>query len=164
MIDHPCSPEQAREGKAVDIYRAYFQEVLNITTKCLSLVSGHPGCTARRRCGLSAYHAQGPREDYFFCTKEIFPGLEPAPRRCCPGREPLLRGPRVPHAPRGITSARRARVAASPPLKREKTPAGNKDKVYDDYDRYLGTCVRARSTAARLRNSSPPHRLIGIQP
>ena len=27
MIDHLCSPAQAREGKAVDIYRAYFNKL-----------------------------------------------------------------------------------------------------------------------------------------
>ena len=67
MMDHLCAPEEARKGKAIDIYRAYFKKCWEITKPgaWFGLQTILRNKTPRRGKDL---------EDIFFITREIFPG------------------------------------------------------------------------------------------
>lgn len=136
MIDHLCSPEQAREGKAVDLYRAYFE-------KCASWVK--PGAYFGFQAIL---RNRVPRtrqdvEDLKFTADVIFPGglnprLEELVQAVNPRWEIVELKTRREHY--GKTTAewlRRLRLHEA--TIRQKWG----DQVFDDYDRYLSTCVRA---------------------
>lgn len=136
MIDHLCSPEEARKGKAVDIYRAYFK-------KCWEASS--PGAWF----GLQAIlRNRVPRnkkdlEDIYFCTHVIFPGglnprLEDLILAVNPYWEVMQVNTRREHYGR-TTGEWLRRMRQHETTIREKWG----DKVFDDYDRYLSTCVRA---------------------
>lgn len=136
MMDHLCSPQQAREGKAVDIYRAYFK-------KCWEM--SNPGAwfglqtilrnkTPRNRKDL---------EDIYFCTHVIFPGglnprLEDIIQAVNPYWEVVTVKQRR-HDYERTTAEWLKRMRDHEGVIREKWG----DKVFDDYDRYLSTCVRA---------------------
>jgi cyclopropane-fatty-acyl-phospholipid synthase len=136
MMDHLCSPEEARKGKAVDIYRAYFKKCWEAT---------NPGAWFGLQTILRNRVPRNRKdlEDIYFCTHVIFPGglnprLEDIIQAVNPYWEVVTCATRREHY--GRTTAewlRRMRLSES---KIRKTWG---DKVFDDYDRYLSTCVRA---------------------
>jgi cyclopropane-fatty-acyl-phospholipid synthase len=136
MIDHLCSPAQARDGKAVDIYRAYFSRAAQWVKpgSCFGFQAILRNRVPRARKDL---------EDLQFTADVIFPGgLNPRLEELVAAVNPHweieeLRTQRVSY---GKTTAEWLhRMKKHEPAIRAKW--GN--KVYDDYDRYLSTCVRA---------------------
>lgn len=136
MMDHLCSPQEAREGKAIDIYRAFFKKCWDITT---------PGAwfglqtILRNRTPRNKAHL----EDIYFVTHEIFPGglnprLEDIITAVNPYWEVIQCNSRRQDYQR-TTGEWQRRLRLNEKAIREKW--GN--KVYEDYDRYLGTCVMA---------------------
>ena len=136
MMDHLCSPQEAREGKAVDIYRAYFKKCWDVTTKgaWFGLQTILRNRTPRIKKDL---------EDVYFCTHVIFPGglnprLEDIIQAVNPYWEVMQVNSRRQDYQRTTAEwLRRMRL-------QEKTIRQKwGDKVFADYDRYLSTCVRA---------------------
>lgn len=136
MIDHLCSPEEARQGKAVDIYRAYFKKCWELTNKgaWFGLQTILRNRVPRIKKDL---------EDVYFCTHVIFPGglnprLEDIIQAVNPYWEVMQVNTRREHYGRTTGEwLRRLRL-------NEKTIRATwGDKVFEDYDRYLSTCVRA---------------------
>jgi cyclopropane-fatty-acyl-phospholipid synthase len=136
MIDHLCSPEEARQGKAVDIYRAYFKKCWELTNKgaWFGLQTILRNRVPRIKKDL---------EDVYFCTHVIFPGgLNPRLEDIIQAVNPFWEVMQV-HTRRehyGRTTAEWLRR-----LRRHEKTIRTQwgDKVFDDYDRYLSTCVRA---------------------
>ena len=136
MIDHLCSPKQAREKQAVKIYREYFNRAAEWV---------EPG-------GAFAFQAiltdklprkRGDLEDLAFTADVIFPGgrnprLEELIMALRPKWEVEQLWMRRMHY-RRTTNEWWTRLKANEALIRSKWG----DQVYDDYDRYLGTCVKA---------------------
>lgn len=136
MIDHLCSPAQAQQGLAVDLYRAYFN-------KCAEWV--RPGAyfgfqailrnrIPRRRSDLL---------DLQFTADVIFPGglnprLEELVTAVNPRWEIVELHTRRTHY--GRTTAEWLRRLR---LHEGTIRARWGDQVFEDYDRYLSTCVRA---------------------
>jgi len=136
MVDHICSPAQSHKGMAVDLYREYFR-------KCHGWVK--PG-------GLFACQAilrnRVPRnrkdlEDLRFTADVIFPGgLNPRLEELVAAVNPYweileLRTQRVSYGKTTGEWLRRLRAHEA------TIRARFGDQVFDDYDRYLSTCVRA---------------------
>lgn len=136
MIDHLCSPAQANQGLAVEIYREYFR-------KCATWVK--PG-------GLFAFQAilrnRVPRtkrdlEDLKFTADVIFPGgLNPRLEELVAAVNPYweiveLKTRRTHYGKTTGEWLRRLRLNEK--VIRDKWG----DQVFVDYDRYLSTCVRA---------------------
>jgi cyclopropane-fatty-acyl-phospholipid synthase len=136
MIDHLCSPAQAAKGQAVELYRKYFNRVAEWIK---------PG-------GWFAFQAilrnRVPRTkndiaDLKFTADEIFPGglnprLEELVMAVNPSFEIVELQTRRTHY--GKTTAEWLRRLQL----HEKTIVEKwGKKVYDDYVRYLSTCVRA---------------------
>jgi cyclopropane-fatty-acyl-phospholipid synthase len=146
MIDHLCSPEEARQGKAIDIYRAYFKKCWELTKPGASFgfqaILRNRTPKIRPWGGLPA-DTKKDLEDYYFCTKEIFPGglnprLEDLTQAINPYWEVLTQYTRREHYQRTTAEwLRRLR------LNEGTIRAKWGDKVFEDYDRYLSTCVRA---------------------
>lgn len=146
MIDHLCSPEEARQGKAVDIYRAYFKKAWELSNK--GAWFGLQTILRNRTPKTSAWGAlpAGTRkdlEDIYFCTHTIFPGglnprLEDIIQAVNPYWEVMQVNTRREHYGRTTGEwLRRLRL-------NEKTIRSKwGDQVFDDYVRYLDTCVRA---------------------
>jgi cyclopropane-fatty-acyl-phospholipid synthase len=146
MIDHLCSPEEARKGKAVDIYRAYFKKAWELSNK--GAWFGLQTILRNRTPKTSPWGALPPGtrkdlEDVYFCTHTIFPGglnprLEDIIQAVNPYWEVMQVNTRREHYGRTTGEwLRRLRLS-------EKTIRGKwGDKVFEDYDRYLSTCVRA---------------------
>lgn len=136
MMDHLCSPQEAREGKAIDIYRAYFK-------KCWELTN--PGAWFGLQTIL---RNRTPRikkdlEDIYFCTHVIFPGgLNPRLEDVVQAVNPYWEVITVKQRRRDYqrTTAEWLRRMKVHEAKIRETWG---DKVFDDYDRYLSTCVRA---------------------
>ncbi|MEC7522305.1 MAG: class I SAM-dependent methyltransferase [Myxococcota bacterium] len=136
MIDHICSPEQARQGKAVDLYREYFK-------RCHSFVK--PGawfaCQAILRDRVP--RTRKDLEDLAFTADVIFPGgLNPRLEELIMAIRPYwevveMRTQRESYGK--TTGEWLRRLQANEAKIREQWG----DKVYDDYERYLDTCVRA---------------------
>ena len=136
MIDHLVSPAQAREGVAVDIYRAYFDKLATWI---------QPG-------GYFAFQAilrhKVPRsrkdlEDLRFTADVIFPGglnprLEELVKAAGNSWEIVELKTRREHY--GKTTGEWLRRMK---LHEKEIRAKWGDRVFDDYDRYLSTCVRA---------------------
>ena len=136
MIDHLCSPQEARLGKVVEIYRNYFKKAWELTNEGAQF-------------GLQAIlRNRTPRikkdlEDVYFCTHVIFPGglnprMEDIIQAVNPYWEVMQVQTRREHYQR-TTGEWLARMKDHEKIIREKW--GN--KVFEDYDRYLSTCVRA---------------------
>lgn len=146
MIDHLCSPEEARQGKAVDIYRAYFKKAWELTNKgaWFGLQTILRNRTPRMTpWGALAAGTKKELEDIYFCTREIFPGglnprLEDIIQAVNPYWEVMQVNTRREHYQRTTAEwLRRLRL-------NEKTIRAKwGDKVFEDYDRYLSTCVNA---------------------
>lgn len=136
MIDHLCSPAQSHKGQAVDLYRAYFQ-------KCRSWVK--PGACFGFQAILRNRVPRNRKdlEDLRFTADVIFPGgLNPRLEELVAAVNPYweileLRTQRTSY---GKTTAEwLARLQQHEAEIRKRF--GN--KVYDDYERYLATCVKA---------------------
>lgn len=136
MIDHLCSPAQARQGLAIEIYRAYFAKLAEWI---------EPG-------GYFAFQAilrnRVPRtkrdvEDLKFTADVIFPGgLNPRLEELVAAVNPHweiveLKTRRTDYGKTTAEWLRRMRMHEA--TIREKWG----DQVFDEYDRYLSTCVRA---------------------
>lgn len=146
MIDHLCSPEEARRGRAVDIYRAYFKKAWELSNKgawfgLQTILRNRTPKTSP--WGALAAGTRKDLEDIYFCTHTIFPGglnprLEEIIQAVNPYWEVLQVNTRREHYGRTTGEwLRRLRL-------NEKTIRDQwGDKVFDDYDRYLSTCVRA---------------------
>ncbi|MGF1508995.1 MAG: class I SAM-dependent methyltransferase [Myxococcota bacterium] len=136
MIDHLCSPAQAREGKAVDIYREYFAKIASWVKPgaCFGFQAILRNVVPRRRQDL---------EDLQFTADVIFPGglnprLEELIMAAQPAWEVLeLRTQRESY---GRTTGEWLRRMKAHEDHIRHTWG---DKLYEDYDRYLSTCVRA---------------------
>ena len=136
MIDHLCSPQEAREGKAIDIYRKYFKKCWELTNKgaWFGLQTILRNRVPRIKKDL---------EDVYFCTHVIFPGglnprLEDIIQAVNPYWEVMQCNSRREHYGR-TTGEWLRRMKLHEKTIRQKWG----DKVFDDYDRYLSTCVRA---------------------
>jgi cyclopropane-fatty-acyl-phospholipid synthase len=136
MMDHLCSPQEAREGKAVDIYRAYFKKCWEIT---------RPGAWFGLQTILRNRVPRNKKdlEDIYFCTHVIFPGgLNPRLEDIMQAVNPYWEVMTVKQRRRDYQRTtgewlRRMRQHE------DKIRATWGDKVFDDYDRYLSTCVTA---------------------
>lgn len=136
MIDHLCSPEQSRQGKAIDIYREYFR-------RCASWVK--PGSCFGFQAILRnrVPRTRKDLEDLAFTADVIFPGgLNPRLEELVAAVNPYweieeLRTQRTSYGK--TTGEWLRRFRANEQLIRDKWG----DRVYEDYDRYLSTCVRA---------------------
>ncbi|MEZ4254639.1 MAG: class I SAM-dependent methyltransferase [Polyangiales bacterium] len=136
MIDHLCSPAQANQGLAIDIYREYFRKTSTWVKpgSCFGFQAILRNRVPRNRKDL---------EDLAFTADVIFPGglnprLEELVAAVNPYWEVLeLRTQREAY---GKTTGEWLRkLQMHEKTIREKWG----DTVYDDYVRYLSTCVRA---------------------
>lgn len=136
MIDHICSPAQAREGVAVQLYRDYFKRVHGWMK---------PGSVFACQSILRDRVPRGRKdlEDLAFTADVIFPGglnarLEELVMAVRPYFE--IEEMRTQRKDYGRTTGEwYRRLQLHEAEIRERW--GN--QVYDDYDRYLSTCVRA---------------------
>ncbi len=135
MMDHLCAPQEAREGKAVDIYRKFFAKVHRQTNPgaWFGLQTILRNRTPRRGKDL---------EDVYFVTHEIFPGglnprLEEIIAACNPHWEVMTVKQRR-------TDYQRTTAEWLRRLRLNETTIRSKwgDKCFEDYQRYLDTCVR----------------------
>ena len=136
MIDHLCSPAQAREGKAVDLYRTYFQKVHGWVKPgaCFGFQAILRNRVPRTRKDL---------EDLAFTADVIFPGgLNPRLEELIAAVNPYwevlqLRTQRESY---GRTTNEWLNG-----LRKHEAVIKQKwgEEVYRDYERYLDTCVRA---------------------
>jgi len=136
MIDHLCSPAQSAQGLAIEIYREYF-------AKCASWVE--PGACFGFQAILRNRVPRNRKdlEDLRFTADVIFPGglnprLEELVAAVNPHWEIEKLVTRREHY--GKTTAEWLRRMRSHEAKIRETWG---DQVFDDYERYLSTCVRA---------------------
>ncbi len=135
MIDHLCSPAQAREGKAVEIYRSYFNKLASWVNPgaCFGFQAILSDRVPRKRQDV---------EDLAFTANVIFPGgrnprLEELVMAVRPSWEIVeLRTQREDYGRTTGEWLRRMR------LHEAHIRATWGDALYDDYERYLDTCVR----------------------
>jgi cyclopropane-fatty-acyl-phospholipid synthase len=136
MIDHLCSPAQANQGLAIEIYREYFRKTASWVKpgSCFGFQAILRNRVPRNRKDL---------EDLAFTADVIFPGglnprLEELVAAVNPYWEVLeLRTQRVSYGK--TTGEWLNRLRANESTIRAKWG----DQVFVDYDRYLSTCVRA---------------------
>ncbi len=136
MIDHLCSPAQARQGLAVNLYRDYFNKLAEWV---------EPGAAFGFQAILRnrVPRSRKDLEDLAFTADIIFPG----------GLNPRIEELVVAIAPNweleqlimrrkdyGKTTAEWYRRLQ---MHEDTIRAKWGDQVYDDYDRYLSTCVKA---------------------
>ncbi len=136
MIDHLCSPEQANKGMAVEIYREYFRKTAQWVKpgSCFGFQAILRNRVPRTRADIA---------DLKFTADVIFPGglnprLEELVAAVNPYWEIVELKTRRTHY--GRTTAEWLRR-----MRMHETAIRAKwgDQVFDDYDRYLSTCVRA---------------------
>jgi cyclopropane-fatty-acyl-phospholipid synthase len=136
MIDHLCSPAQARENLAVPLYREFFQ-------KCSTWVK--PGACFGFQAILrdKVPRSRKDLDDLQFTADIIFPGgLNPRLEDLVMAVRPYweiveLRTQRTSYGRTTAEWLRRLRLHE----KQIRHVWG--DRVFEDYDRYLSTCVRA---------------------
>jgi cyclopropane-fatty-acyl-phospholipid synthase len=136
MMEHIARPEEARDGDHLDLYRDYFKRVWEWT---------NPGAMFGLQTIL---RDKVPRDrqdlkDICWLTYEIFPGglslrLEDVVQSVSPYWEIMEIQTRREHYEK-TTAEWLRRLRENEDVIREKWG----DKVFDDYDRYLRTCVRA---------------------
>lgn len=136
MIDHLCSPKQAREGKAVELYRAYFKRLRGWVDE---------GSTFACQAILRDKVPRGRKdlEDLAFTADIIFPGgLNPRLEEIVMAVRPYweIEELRMQRTCYGKTTAEWLRRLRANEAKIRSTWG---DQLFDDYDRYLSTCVRA---------------------
>ncbi len=136
MMDHLCSPQEAREGKAIDIYRQFFKRTWEMTKpgSWFGLQTILRNRTPRRGKDL---------EDIFWVTHNIFPGgLNPRMEEIIAAVNPYWEVMTV-HSRRehyGKTTGEWLKRLRD----HEKTIREQwGDKLFLDYERYLSTCVMA---------------------
>jgi cyclopropane-fatty-acyl-phospholipid synthase len=136
MIDHLCSPAQSHQGLAVEIYRKYFAKLAGWVKP-----GGYFGFQAILRNRVP--RSRKDLEDLKFTADVIFPGgLNPRLEELVAAVNPYwevveLKTRRESY---GKTTAEwLRRMRAHEGVIREKWG----DRVFEDYDRYLSTCVRA---------------------
>ncbi len=135
MIDHLCSPAQAREGKAIDIYRGYFEKLAAWV---------EPGACFGFQAILR-HRVPRTRKDLLdlqFTADVIFPGglnprIEELIRAVNPRWEIVEMHTRRTHY--GKTTAEWLRRMRTHEAYIRATWG---DDLYTDYERYLETCVR----------------------
>lgn len=136
MIDHICSPKQAREGKAVELYRGYFKRVHSWMKPGTAFA-----CQAILRDRIP--RGKADLEDLAFTADVIFPGgLNPRLEEIVMAVRPYfeieeLRTQRTSYGKTTAEWLRRLR------LNEATIRAQWGDQVFEDYDRYLRTCVKA---------------------
>lgn len=146
MMDHLCSPAEARQGKAVDIYRAYFKKCWELTNP--GAWFGLQTILRNRTPRPAPWGALPPGtrkdlEDIYFCTHVIFPGgLNPRLEDIILAVNPYwevvqVNTRRNDYARTTGEWLRRLRQHEA------KIRATWGDKVFVDYERYLDTCVRS---------------------
>ncbi|MEM7447958.1 MAG: class I SAM-dependent methyltransferase [Myxococcota bacterium] len=136
MIDHLCSPEQSHQGMAVELYREYFR-------KCSTWV--HPGACFGFQAILRnrVPRTRNDLADLKFTADTVFPGgLNPRLEELVQAVNPYweiveMRTQRESYGKTTAEWLRRLRVHET--TIRERWG----DRVYEDYERYLDTCVRA---------------------
>ncbi|MGQ0504223.1 MAG: class I SAM-dependent methyltransferase [Myxococcaceae bacterium] len=136
MIDHLCSPAQAQAGMAVELYRSYFKKLAQWVK---------PGSYFGFQAILRNRVPRNRRdlEDLKFTADVIFPGgLNPRLEELVAAVNPCwevvqLNTRRLDYGKTTGEWLRRMRMHE----KKIRTQWG--DQVFDDYDRYLSTCVRA---------------------
>jgi cyclopropane-fatty-acyl-phospholipid synthase len=136
MVDHVVSPQQANEGKAVELYRNYFK-------RCSEL--SKPGAYFGFQAILRDRIPRGKKdlEDLKFTADVIFPGgLNPRLEELVMAVRPYweIEELRMQRTSYGRTTAEWLRK-----LRLHETTIRSKwgDQVFVDYERYLDTCVRA---------------------
>jgi cyclopropane-fatty-acyl-phospholipid synthase len=136
MVDHVVSPEQANQGLAVELYRNYFK-------RCWELAK--PGAWFGFQAILRDRVPRNKQDlaDLKFTADVIFPGgLNPRLEELIMAIRPYwecveMRTQRESYGKTTGEWLRRLRA-------NEKTIRGQwGDQVFDDYDRYLRTCVKA---------------------
>lgn len=136
MIDHLCSPAQAREGKAIELYREYFGKVAGWVKPgaCFGFQAILRNRVPRSRKDL---------EDLAFTADVIFPGgLNPRLEELIAAVNPYwevleLRTQRESYGK--TTGEWLSRMRQHEAAIRKQWG----DEVFKDYERYLDTCVRA---------------------
>ncbi|HKA91679.1 MAG TPA: cyclopropane-fatty-acyl-phospholipid synthase family protein [Haliangiales bacterium] len=135
MMEHICSPAEARAGKSIEMYRNYFR---------LAHEWAKPGAYFGLQTILRNRVPRIPQDlkDLGWVTYEIFPGgivprLEEIIAAVNPYWEVLEVKTRRLHYKR-TTEHWRQRLRDHEKVIKEKWGA----KLYADYDRYLSTCVR----------------------
>jgi cyclopropane-fatty-acyl-phospholipid synthase len=136
MVDHVVSPQQANEGKAVELYRNYFK-------RCWELCKpgSHFGFQAILRDRVP--RTKKDLEDLKFTADVIFPGgLNPRLEELIMAVRPYwecveMRTQRTSY---GRTTGEWLRKLR---LHEKSIRAKWGDQVFTDYERYLDTCVRA---------------------
>ena len=136
MIDHLCSPALAREGKAVGIYRQYFNKLAQWVEPgaCFGFQAILRNRIPRKRADL---------EDLAFTADVIFPGgLNPRIEELVQAINPYweLEEMTMLRTHYGKTTAEWLRRMRANEAHIRKTWG---DTLFDDYDRYLRTCVVA---------------------
>lgn len=138
MIDHLCSPAQQREGKAVEIYRSYFNKLASWVEpgSCFGFQAILRNRIPRSRKDL---------EDLAFTADVIFPGgLNPRIEELVQAISPAWEIEEM-HMMRKdymrTTQEWYDRFLAHEDVIRAKWG----DRVFEDYDRYLGLCPKAFS-------------------
>jgi cyclopropane-fatty-acyl-phospholipid synthase len=136
MIDHLCSPEQANKGMAVEIYREYFRRLAGWVKP-----GSFFGFQAILRDRVPRTRAD--LADLKFTADVIFPGgLNPRLEELVVAVRPYweIVAMRTQRTCYGKTTAEWLRRLRA----HEQTiRATYGDAVFDDYDRYLRTCVKA---------------------
>lgn len=136
MIDHLVSPKQARDGHAVEIYRTYFDKLAKWVEpgSCFGFQAILRNRVPRRKKDL---------EDLQFTADVIFPGgLNPRIEELIMAAHPSweVMEVRTQRESYGKTTAEWYRRMQLHEAQIRETWG---DQVYDDYDRYLSTCVKA---------------------
>ena len=136
MIDHLCSPAQARQGMAVNLYRDYFNKLAEWV---------EPGAAFGFQAILRNRVPRGRKdlEDLAFTADIIFPGgLNPRIEELVVAINPHWELEQIimRRTDYGKTTAEWYRRLQ---LHEDTIRSTWGDQVYDDYDRYLATCVKA---------------------
>lgn len=136
MIEHVASPKEAREGRAVDLYRRYFKRAHEIT---------NPGAWFGLQTILRNFVPRNRDDirDIGWVTYAIFPGgITPRMEDIVMAVNPYweIVQAKTRREDYGKTTWHwRDRLRRNEALIREKWGS----QVFEDYDRYLSTCVRA---------------------
>lgn len=136
MIDHVCSPEQSRRGQAIDLYRGYFK-------RCADMVK--PGSFFGFQAILRNRipRTRKDLEDLAFTADVIFPGgLNPRLEELIAAVNPYWE---ILDVRTQRTSYQKTTAEWLRKLELNEGVIRGKwgDVVFDDYQRYLDTCVRA---------------------
>jgi cyclopropane-fatty-acyl-phospholipid synthase len=136
MIDHLCSPAQARQGMAVELYRAYFDKLASWVPKGAAF-----GFQAILRNKIP--RSRKDLEDLAFTADVVFPGgLNPRIEELVAAISPSWELEKLVMRRKdyGKTTGEWYRRLE---LHENTIRAQWGDRVYEDYDRYLSTCVKA---------------------